>query len=62
VVLPVTTVNECRDPGDDIYLELALGAAASILTSSDHDLLSMDPCAGSASCARRTTWRGDDTV
>ncbi len=43
---PTVRVNECRDPGDDMYLELARAAAASILISSDHDLLSMDPWRG----------------
>ena len=43
---PIITVNECRDAGDDMYLELALAAGASILISSDHDLLSMDPWRG----------------
>jgi putative PIN family toxin of toxin-antitoxin system len=43
---PTIRVNECRDPGDDIYLELVLAAGASILISSDHDLLSMDPWRG----------------
>jgi putative PIN family toxin of toxin-antitoxin system len=43
---PVIKVNECRDPGDDMYLELALAAGASVLISSDHDLLSMDPWRG----------------
>jgi putative PIN family toxin of toxin-antitoxin system len=43
---PAIKVNECRDPGDDIYLELALAAGASILISSDRDLLSMDPWRG----------------
>lgn len=40
---PTVRVTECRDPGDDIYLELALAAGASVLLSSDHDLLTMDP-------------------
>jgi putative PIN family toxin of toxin-antitoxin system len=54
---PIIKVNECRDPGDDMHLELALAAEASILISSDHDLLAWIPGAGSASCVRRTTWR-----
>lgn len=43
---PVIKVTECRDPGDDMYLELALAAEVSILISSDHDLLAMDPWRG----------------
>ena len=40
---PSERVRDCRDPGDDIYLELALAAGAEVIVSSDRDLLSMEP-------------------
>ena len=43
---PGIRVRECRDPGDDIYLELALAAGAAALVSSDADLLVLDPWRG----------------
>lgn len=46
VVTPEETVHECRDPGDDIYLEAALTAGAEVIVSSDADLLVMDPWRG----------------
>lgn len=39
---PGISVAECRDPKDNKYLELALAARASILISSDRDLLALD--------------------
>jgi predicted nucleic acid-binding protein len=43
---PLVPVSDCRDPGDDKYLELALAARAAILISSDEDLLALDPWRG----------------
>jgi putative PIN family toxin of toxin-antitoxin system len=43
---PVLRVVECRDPKDDIYLELALAAGAQIMVSSDNDLLVLHPWRG----------------
>ena len=43
---PVERVRECRDPGDDKYLELALAASADIIVSGDQDLLVLDPWRG----------------
>ena len=43
---PEVRVRECRDPGDDIYLELALAAGAAAIVSSDADLLVLDPWRG----------------
>jgi putative PIN family toxin of toxin-antitoxin system len=40
---PVIRVTECRDPKDNIYLELALAAGAEIMISSDEDLLVLHP-------------------
>lgn len=40
------TVTECRDPKDNIYLELAAGASAEIIVSSDEDLLVLHPWRG----------------
>jgi putative PIN family toxin of toxin-antitoxin system len=43
---PIEQVRECRDAKDDKYLELALAANASIIVSSDNDLLVMHPWRG----------------
>ena len=43
---PVERVTDCRDMKDNKYLELALAAGASIIVSSDHDLLILDPWRG----------------
>jgi putative PIN family toxin of toxin-antitoxin system len=39
-------IRECRDPGDDKYLELAVCGAATSIISGDSDLLSLDPFRG----------------
>ncbi len=44
--VPTTRVADCRDPGDDKYLELALIASATVLVSSDQDLLALNPWRG----------------
>jgi putative PIN family toxin of toxin-antitoxin system len=43
---PTVRVVECRDPKDDIYLELALASGAEALISSDNDLLVLHPWRG----------------
>lgn len=43
---PAVRIADCRDPKDDIYLELALAAGAEIIVSSDDDLLVLDPWRG----------------
>jgi putative PIN family toxin of toxin-antitoxin system len=43
---PAVSVAECRDPTDDKYLELALGAGAGTIVSSDRDLLVLHPWRG----------------
>lgn len=43
---PAISVGDCRDPNDNKYLELALAAAASVLVTSDRDLLTLDPWRG----------------
>ena len=40
---PAVRVRDCRDPGDDIYLELALAANAAAVISGDADLLTLGP-------------------
>ncbi len=42
----VVSLNVCRDPKDDKFLELALSGAASHVISGDDDLLEMDPFRG----------------
>ncbi|HEY3845536.1 MAG TPA: putative toxin-antitoxin system toxin component, PIN family [Acetobacteraceae bacterium] len=44
--VPTIRVTDCRDPGDDKYLELVLAANATVLVSSDRDLLSLHPWRG----------------
>jgi putative PIN family toxin of toxin-antitoxin system len=43
---PAERVSDCRDVKDYKYLELGLAAAASIIVSSDEDLLVLDPWRG----------------
>ena len=43
---PTERVSDCRDVKDNKYLELGLAAAASIIVSSDEDLLVLDPWRG----------------
>lgn len=43
---PAVRIADCRDPKDDIYLELALAAGAEIIVTSDDDLLVLDPWRG----------------
>lgn len=43
---PEHRVNDCRDPKDDKYLELALACGATFLITGDADLLSLDPWRG----------------
>ena len=43
---PMEPVTDCRDPKDNKYLELALAAGASVIVSSDDDLLVLDPWRG----------------
>jgi putative PIN family toxin of toxin-antitoxin system len=40
---PTVRITDCRDPKDNIYLELALTAGATIIVSSDMDLLVLHP-------------------
>ena len=43
---PTERVTDCRDQGDDKYLELALASAAEVIVSSDADLLVLHPWRG----------------
>ena len=43
---PGVRVNDCRDPDDDMYLELALAADAEVIVSGDADLLVLSPWRG----------------
>ncbi len=43
---PSVRVTDCRDPKDDMYLELALAAGAEIIVSSDDDLIVLHPWRG----------------
>ena len=43
---PAERVTDCRDPKDDMYLELALASEADTIVSSDQDLLVLHPWRG----------------
>ena len=43
---PTERVTDCRDPKDNLYLELALVAGAERIVSSDQDLLVLHPWRG----------------
>ena len=43
---PDERVTDCRDPKDDMYLELALASGAGTIVSSDGDLLVLHPWRG----------------
>jgi uncharacterized protein len=45
-VEPTVAVTDCRDPKDNIYLELAAAAQAEVVVSSDGDLLALNPWRG----------------
>ena len=40
------SINECHDPKDNIYLELALSGNADCIITGDHDLLVLNPFRG----------------
>jgi uncharacterized protein len=40
---PVDRIDDCRDPTDNMYLELAITSQAGIIVSSDQHLTEMDP-------------------
>ncbi|MGF1585778.1 MAG: putative toxin-antitoxin system toxin component, PIN family [Bacteroidales bacterium] len=39
----IHTINECRDPQDNMFLELALSGNADLIISGDYDLLVLNP-------------------
>lgn len=39
---PATTIRRSRDPGDDKFLECAVGGQADYIVTADNDLLSLD--------------------
>jgi putative PIN family toxin of toxin-antitoxin system len=43
---PAISVADCRDAKDNKYLELAIVAGATIIVSSDEDLLVLNPWRG----------------
>lgn len=46
VVVPTETIQACRDPHDDKYLEAAVSADADIIVTGDPDLLELHPFRG----------------
>ena len=45
-VVPVEHLTDCRDAKDNKYLEVAAAADATLIVSSDNDLLVLDPWRG----------------
>lgn len=43
IIIPTVTIKACRDPGDDIYLELAISAKADFIITGDPDLQALNP-------------------
>lgn len=46
LIEPQESIRECRDPGDDMILELAVAGKATCIVSGDLDLLIMSPFRG----------------
>jgi len=44
--VPVEHLTDCRDAKDNKYLEVAAAADATLIVSSDNDLLVLDPWRG----------------
>jgi putative PIN family toxin of toxin-antitoxin system len=44
----VRRINQCRDPKDDMLLEIAVNGRASCIVTGDDDLLALDPFEGVA--------------
>ena len=45
-VHPEIIITDCRDPADNMFLELAVEGQADIIISGDNDLLSLNPFRG----------------
>jgi uncharacterized protein len=43
IIIPTVTIKACRDPNDDMYLELALSGKANCIVSGDPDLKALNP-------------------
>jgi predicted nucleic acid-binding protein len=56
-VTPTVTIRQCRDPGDDKFLECALAGAADCVVSADEDLLSLGAIEGIPMLDVPTFWR-----
>lgn len=42
MVKVITSINKCKDPKDNMFIELAIDGGADYIISSDEDLLSLD--------------------
>ena len=54
LITPTISLQICRDPADDKYLELALAAEASFIVPGDLDLLALHPFREISLCARQS--------
>jgi putative PIN family toxin of toxin-antitoxin system len=59
---PAVRVTDCRDPKDNMYLELALAAGAEIMSAATTTFSCSIPGVACVSCARRTTSPSPDLV
>lgn len=48
IVQVLQEVRECRDPDDDMFLEVAVNGRADVVVSGDRDLLALHPFRGAA--------------
>lgn len=46
IVMPTRTIQVCRDPRDDMFLEAAVAGGADVIVSGDKDLLVLHPFEG----------------
>ena len=43
IIIPSVVIDECRDPKDNKFLELAIAAKATCIVTGDNDLLVLNP-------------------
>ena len=46
LIVPSTAIQACRDPDDDMVLELAVSSGVPLLVTGDNDLLELSPFRG----------------
>lgn len=46
IIIPTVVVNDCRDPKDNKFLEIAISGNADCIVSGDKDLMVLHPYRG----------------